>query len=116
MSDLSTRSDVGHHHLPPRVRFLYDRAVDRGGRAHRRPGMAERRLHEQEHVVGEMDDRLAMHAQVPQGARGVERPEHEFLLAPAHSHRRAIDHAVASGCGHHGLDQRRLLTGISQQG
>ena len=32
--------------------------------------MAERRFHEQEHIVGEMDDRLAVGAEVPQRTRG----------------------------------------------
>ena len=68
--------------------------------------MAQRGLHEQEHVVGEMDHRLAVTAQVAQRAGGVKRPEDELLLAPAHAHRRAVDLAVAPGGGDHGLDQR----------
>jgi hypothetical protein len=76
--------------------------------------MAQRRLHEQQDVVGEVDDRLAVDTEVAQRPRGVERPEHELLIAPAHPHRGAVDHPVRTGRGHHGLDQRRLLSIVRQ--
>jgi hypothetical protein len=56
--------------------------------------MTQRRLHEQKDIVGEMDDGLAVSAQVAQRAGGVEGPEDQLLLPLPDAHRRAVDRAV----------------------
>ena len=58
-------------------------------------------------VVGQVDDRRAAGAHVPEGGGLQERLEHERVLAPLHAHGREVDRAVRAGGRHDGLDDHR---------
>ena len=110
------RHDLGHGQLAPRAALLDHRTPDRLGWPGYGVWVPERRLHEQQDVVGQMRDRLTAELQVAQRARAVKRPEDDLVGPPADPHRRAVDAVVASAGGHDGLDQRPGSVLLSQQG
>ena len=75
--------------------------------------IAERRLAEEQDVVGEVHHRRAGRAQVAQRPRSPVGLDHDPLLAPLDAHRAAVDAAVGVDRRHHGLDDGRGQRGQS---
>ena len=99
--------DLLHAHLAPRARVIQDRALDVGRPPDRRMRVAERRLAEQQDVVGHIDDRGFGGAQVAQRPRPAVGLDDDPPLAPLDAHRRAVDAAVGVDRRHHRLEGRR---------
>ena len=96
-----------HAHLAPRAGVVQHRALDARRRTGRRVRVAERRLAEQQDVVGHVHDGRPGCAQVAQRPRPPVGLDHDPLRAPLDAHRAAVDAAVRVERRHHGLDDRR---------
>src|SRR5215218_2203250 len=96
-----------HAHLAPRAGVVQDRTLDAGRRTSRRMRVAERRLAEQQDVVGQVDDCDPGGAQVSQRPRPAVGLDDDPPLAPFDAHRSTIDAPVGVGRRHHRLDHRR---------
>ena len=93
--------------LAPRAGVVEHRAGDSRRGTGRRVRIGERRLAEEQDVVGEVHDRRAGGAQVAQRPCALEGLDDDPLLAPLDAHRAAVDGAVGVDRRHHGLDDGR---------
>ena len=96
-----------HADLAPGAGVVEHRARDARRRARRRMRVAERRLAEEQDVVGQVHDRRLGRAQVAQRPRPAVGLDDDPLLAPLDAHRAAVDAAVGVDRRHHRLDDQR---------
>jgi hypothetical protein len=91
-------------HLAPRAGVLEHRTLDARRGTGRRMRIAERRLTEQQDVVGHVHDSRSGGAEVAQRPGSPIGLDYDPLLAPLDAHRATVDAAVGVDGRHHGLD------------